>query len=165
MKTFPLSLILVAFVVTACASKPKRTPTLPAPTDTPIPPTSTPIPRPPDGTYSTKITKEELITAGMDEFSACENAGTLELTLAGDRWSIIQTAASGCTVLNPTFGGSVKYSADQVTFHDDNPFGCSADYTYKWFLAGPRLRFTSVDDAECVQRVYYMSQHSWSKEK
>ena len=164
MKTFPLSLIIVAFVVTACASKPKRTPTAPPPTET-LEPTPTPIRRPPDGTYSTIITKEELILAGMDEYTACENAGTFELALAGDRWSIIQTAAPGCTVLNPTFGGSVKYSADQVTFHDDNPFGCNADFTYKWFLAGPRLRFTSVDDAVCVQRVYFMSQHSWGKVK
>ena len=105
------------------------------------------------------------MAAGVDEGTACENAGTLELTLAGDRWSIIQTAAPGCTVLNPNYGGSVKYSANQVTFHDDEPFGCSADYTYKWFFTGTRLRFTSVDDVDCEQRVYYMSQHSWGKVK
>jgi hypothetical protein len=164
MKTFPLSLVIVALMVTACASKAKHTPTVPAPTET-LEPTPTPITRPPDGTYSTKITREELTLAGMDEYTACENAGTFALTLTGDRWSIIQTAAPGCTVLNPSFGGSVIFSAGQVTFHDDEPFGCSADYTYKWDFAGTGLRFTSVDDGECAGRVYYMSQHPWVKQR
>jgi hypothetical protein len=162
MKTFPLSLIIVAFVVSACGSKPKPTPTAPPPTET-LEPTPTPIHRPPDGTYSTKITQEELITAGMDEYTACENAGTFELILAGDRWDIIQTAAPGCTVLNPKFGGSVMFLGDRASFHDDEPFGCSATFIYQWELAGDGVRFTSVDDAECVQRVYFMSQHPWVK--
>ena len=162
MKNFPIFLIIVALMVAACGSKPKRTPTRPAPTET-LEPTPTPILRPPDGTYTTKISKEELATAGMDEYTACENAGSFELTLAGARWSIIQTAAAGCTVLNPKFGGSLVFSADQVQFHDDEPFACSADYTYKWKFAGNVLRFTSVDDAECEGRVYFMSKHSWSK--
>ena len=101
----------------------------------------------------------------MDELLACENAGVLALTLAADQWSIIQTAAPGCTVLNPKWGGSLIYNADQVTFHDDEPFGCSADYTYKWFFTGSGIRFTSVDDSACAQRVYYMSKHPWVKEK
>ena len=101
----------------------------------------------------------------MDEYSACENAGKFELTLDGVRWSIIQTAAAGCTVLNPSFGGSVAFSADLATFHDDEPFGCSADYTYKWSFAGNVLRLSPVDDAECEQRVYFMSKHPWGRVK
>jgi hypothetical protein len=165
MKTFPIPLIVLAFMVTACASTPKHTPTVPAATDTPIYPTPIPLSQPPDGTYTTTITKDELISAGMPDFDACENAGTLALTVTGDRWNVNQTAAPGCTVLNPTFGGSWKFSADQVTFHDDKPFGCGADYTYKWSLNGTALRFTSVDDSACMQRVYWMSKHPWIKEK
>jgi hypothetical protein len=162
MKTFPISFMVIALIVTACGSKAKPTFTAPPPIDT-VEPTPTPILHPPDGTYTTKITKEELMGTGMFESTACENAGTLELTLAGDRWNIVQTAAPGCTVLNPTFGGTVVYSADLATFHDDEPFGCSADYTYQWRFAGGVLRFTSIDDAQCAQRVYFMSKHSWSK--
>jgi hypothetical protein len=163
MKTFPLSLIVVALVVTACATRPKHIPTVPFYTETPVP-TPTNIPGPADGTYSTKITKEELISDGMEESSACENAGTFELTLAGDKWSVIQTAVAGCTVQNPKFGGSMVTTAAQVAFHDDNPFFCSADFTYKWDLVGTGLRFTSIDDA-CVWRVYFMSHRSWSRIK
>ena len=165
MKTLRLALIIVALLVTACGSKPKRTPTMRPPTDTPPPPTATPILRPPDGTYTTKVTKEELMTAGLDENSACENAGMFELTLSGARWSIIQDAAPGCTVLNPTFGGSVGFSTQAATFHDDEPFGCDADYTYQWDYAGNVLRFNSVDDEDCAQRVYFMSKHPWGKVK
>ena len=165
MKTFRISLILLAFVVAACGSKAKHTPTMPPPTDTPVPPTPTPIPRLPDGTYSTKTTLEELVGTGMDEYTACENAGTFELTLTGARWDIIQTAAPGCTVLNPKFGGTVMFLADRANFHDDEPFGCSADFAYEWRFDGARVRFTSVDDAECAMRVYYMGQHPWSKVK
>jgi hypothetical protein len=165
MKTFPLSLIIVVFVVTACGgSKAKPTSTMPPPTETPIP-SPTPIHRPPDGTYSTQITKEELVEAGMDEYTACENAGTFDFTLTGGRWEMIQTATAGCTVLNPKFGGSVMFLADQATFHDDEPFGCIADYVYDWRFAGNTLNFTSVDDDECVQRVYFMSKHPWTKIK
>jgi len=164
MKNLPLSLIVIALVITACGSKPKRTPTSPPPTET-LEPTPTPITRPPDGTYSTKVTKDELITVGMDEYTACENAGTFELTLAGDKWNIIQTAAPGCTVLNPTFGGTAIFSAGQVKFHDAEPFGCSEDYTYQWEFSGTGLRFTSVDDAECAQRAFYMSHQQWIKQK
>jgi hypothetical protein len=162
MKTFPISLIIVALLATACASKPKPTPTPLPPTDTPIPPSPTPLTQPSDGIYTTKITKEELMDVGMDEATACENAGTLVLTLAGDRWYIIQTAEPGCTVLNPTFGGSMTYTGDQVTFHDDNPFGCSADNTYQWRIAAGVLRFTAIDDSDCVP---IMSQHPWTKIK
>jgi hypothetical protein len=165
MKNFPLSLILVVLIVTACGSKPKPTHTSPPPTET-LEPTATPILRPSDGTYATKITKEELMIAGMDESMACENAGKFELTLSGDRWDIVQTAAEGCTVLNPTFGGSVVFTADQAAFHDDEPFGClSDDYIYKWRPAGSGLRFTVFDDAQCVTRVYFMSQYPWIRTK
>jgi len=163
MKKIVISFIVVALLVTACSSKPKHTPNMPPPTDTPVPPTPTPIPRLPDGTYSTKVTQQELTSAGMDEYTACENAGTFELTLSGARWDIIQDAAPGCTVLNPKFGGSVMFFSDRVTFHDDEPFGCNADFTYKWGFDGARVRFTSVDDADCEQRAYYMSTHPWVK--
>ncbi len=165
MKTFPIALIVVVLMVTACASTAKHTPTGPIPTDTPIPPTPTPLTQPPDGTYTPSITKDELIRAGMADALACENAGVLALTVAGDRWTIIQTAAPGCTVLNPTIKGSWKFSGDQVTFHDDAPFGCSADYIYKWSFNESGISFTSVDDSACAQRVYYMSEHPWIKEK
>jgi hypothetical protein len=165
MKKLTILLILVALALTACGGKPKRTPTPPPPTDTPVPPTPTPIPRLPDGTYSTRVTLEELTGAGMDEYTACENAGTFDLVLSGDRWDIIQDAAPGCTVLNPKFGGSVMFFSDRATFHDDEPFGCKADYTYQWHFTGATLRFTSVDDTECAQRVYFMSQHPWNKVK
>lgn len=163
MKTIRLALIIVAILVTACGSKPKRTPTPRPPTETPEPPTATPMLRPPDGTYTTKVTKEELMEAGMDEYSACENAGTFELTLDGVRWSIIQDAAPGCTVLNPTFGGSVGFTPEVAAFHDDEPFGCRADYTYKWNYTGTVLRFSVVDDDDCAQRVYFMSKHPWGR--
>ena len=165
MKTFSISLIVILLTVTACASHAKPTPTMPLPTDTPIPPTPTPLTRPPDGTYMTSITKQELVSAGMTETDACENAGVLSLTIAGDRWNIVQTAAAGCTVYNPKWGGTWTFSGDRVTFHEDEPFGCPGDYTYEWNFNGSRIRFTSVDDTECVQRVYYMSRHPWTKTK
>lgn len=164
MKTFPISLIVVIFLVTACGSRPTPTFT-PYPTDTPVPPTATPYLQPPDGTYSTTITMQELIGSGMQDAEACENAGVFDLTVAGERWDVVQTAAPGCTVLNPTFGGSWHFTGNQVTFHDDAPFGCKADYTYKWSFTGSVLRFTSVDDADCVGRVDYMSMHPWDKTK
>jgi len=162
MKILPLSLLIIALVVSACASKPKPTPTRPPPTETLVP-TPTPIRRPPDGTYTTKITQQELITAGMDEYTACENAGTFELTITADRWDIIQTAAPGCTVLNPKFGGAVMFLGDQASFHDDEPFGCSADYTYQWDFTGNVLRFSTFNDVDCTQRAYFMSKHPWGK--
>jgi hypothetical protein len=165
MKKFAISLIIVAIMLTACGSKPKRTPTPLPPTDTPVPPTPTPIARPPNGTYSTTITVEELTAAGMDDYTACENAGTFEFTLTGDRWEIIQDATPGCTVLNPKWGGSVMFLGERASFHDDEPFGCNGDYTYQWRLTGNTLRFSSVDDVECNQRVYFMSQHPWTKVK
>ena len=165
MKSLPLSLIIVAFLFAACGSKPKHTPTMPIPTDTPVPPTPTPLSRPPDGTYTTSITREELTEAGIDELLVCENAGVFALTLTADRWDIVQTSAPGCTVQNPEYGGSLKYSGDQVTFHEDEPFGCSSDYTYQWAFTGSGVRLTSVDDNACPQRAYYMSTHIWVKER
>jgi hypothetical protein len=162
MKTFPRALIVVVWLVTACAPHKEHTPT-PANTDTPNPPTATPIIQPPDDTYSTSITKEELLGAGMTEAYACENAGVFAMTVAGDKWNVIQTATAGCTVLNPKFGGTWKFAGDQVTFHDNAPFGCPADYTYQWTYNGSSIRFTSIDDTECPQRVYYMSEHPWVK--
>jgi hypothetical protein len=164
MKNFLISLLVVAFLVTACASSPKRTPTKPIPTDTPIP-TPTPLSQPPDGTYTTTLTKDELLKAGMPDFDACENAGIFTLSVTAERWNINQTAAQGCTVMNPIFGGSWKFNGDQVTFHDDAPFGCGGDYSYKWSFNGTDLRFTSVDDSACEGRVYYMSEHPWVMEK
>jgi hypothetical protein len=164
MKTFLLSLMIVVFLVTACASHPKPTFT-PYPTDTPLPPTPTPYLQPPDGSYSTTLTMQELIGTGMLEGEACENAGVFDLTVAGERWSVVQTAAPGCTVLNPTFGGTWKFAGNRVTFHDDAPFGCKADYTYLWNFNGSLLRFTSVDDADCVGRVDYMTMHAWDVKK
>jgi hypothetical protein len=52
---------------------------------------------------------------------------------------------------------------DRATFHDDEPFGCGADFTYKWQTDGTRVRFTSIDDAQCEQRVYFMSTHPWTR--
>ena len=101
----------------------------------------------------------------MTDAEACENAGKFDLTVAGQKWTVVQTAATGCTVLNPTMSGSWRFNGDQVTFHDDAPFGCNADYTYKWSYSGGLLRFTSVDDADCVGRVDYMSNHSWIRQK
>ena len=164
MKTLTLSLILIVLLVTACGSRKEPTPT-PANTDTPPPPTATPILQPPDGTYVVNITKEELTNAGLTEAEACENAGRFSLTLTGTRWNILQAPLAGCTVLNPKWGGSMKFSADQITFHDDEPFGCDADYTYQWQFSGGALRLTSVDDSTCKYRVYYMSQHPWIKVK
>jgi hypothetical protein len=165
MKTFPIALLVVAFLVTACYTPAKRIPTIPFLTDTPIPPSPTPLSQPPDGTYKTTITKEELLSTGLPDFDACENAGTFTLSVTADHWNINQTPAQGCKVMNPTFGGSWKFTGDQVTFHDDEPFGCEGDYTYKWRFNEGELRFTSVDDSACVQRVYYMSEHPWIKEK
>jgi hypothetical protein len=164
MKTFPFSLIVVAILVTACGSRKEPTPT-PANTDTPLPPTATPIVQMPNGTYKTSISKDELTAAGMTEAVACENAGVLALTTAGDQWSIIQTAAPGCTVFNPKWSGTWKFTGDQVTFHDETNIGCPADYTYKWSYNGSALHFTSVDDTGCAPRVYYMSTHPWVREK
>lgn len=165
MKTVFISLIVIVLTVTACASHAKPTPTMPIPTDTPIPPTSTPLSQPPDGTYTSSITKQELITAGLSESDACENAGVLSLSVAGDRWSIIQSAAPGCTVYTPQWGGTWKFSGNRVTFHDETPLGCPPDYTYEWNFNGSRIRFASVDDSQCITRVYYLTMHPWVKEK
>ena len=97
----------------------------------------------------------------MTELEACENAGKFVLTVAADHWSVVQTAAAGCTVLNPKMSGTWQFSGNQVTFHDEAPFGCSADFTYKWDFNGYTLRFTNVDDSDCTGRVYYMTKHGW----
>jgi hypothetical protein len=165
MKKFPLSLIVVVFLVTACASKAKPTATPLPPTETPVPPTPTPYLQLPDGAYATNVTLDELVATGMTELEACENAGKFVLTVAGARWSVVQSAAAGCTVLNPNMSGAWQYAGNKVTFHDDAPFGCNADYTYTWNFDGATLRFTSVDDTDCVGRVFYMTKHAWLRQK
>ena len=160
MKNFHILFLLGVLLLSACAPTATPIPQVPQPTIEPTKPPS----QPPDGAYSVTITTEELKSQGWgDEFLVCENAGTLTLTAAGDKWSISQIAAPGCTLQNATLGGTWKFSGDQVKFHDDNPFGCGGDYTYKWVINGTNLSFTSVDDKDCPPRVYFMSKHPWVK--
>lgn len=134
-------------------------------TDTPAQAAATPTrPRqPPDGTYTTTITAEELTSLSGQGILACENAGTFTLTVTGDRWSISQAAAPGCSVQDPSITGSWAFAGEQVTFHADQSLGCPQTYTYQWRLEGTALRFTAVEDS-CPPRVAIQSTHPWLKQ-
>jgi len=145
-----------------------------APTPAAEPPTATSAPeqavatptaplQPPDGTYTTTITEEE-VGQSVPEQYVCENAGTFTLTVSGDHWSLSQVAAPGCTVADPENSGSWEFSGNQVTFHADQGFGCSQAFTYEWSFEGTELRFTTVEDT-CPPRVVYLSTHPWVRQE
>ena len=153
---FPMLVLATIMLATsACGSRTSPTPTLEEPTQTVPADTPTPFPQPPDGSYTASITKDDATGAGLSSQLACENAGTLRFTIKGDRWSVLQTPAPDCTVMNPSFSGSWTFSGPLVTFHDDVPDpdpNCPNDYKYKWDFDGTELRFTPVED-RCPPRV------------
>jgi hypothetical protein len=143
------------------------TPAAEAPTATSAPEQAVATPtaplQPPDGTYTTTITEAELSPSVPEQF-VCENAGTFTLTVSGDQWSLSQVAAPGCTVADPENSGSWEFSSNQVTFHDNQSFGCSLAYTYQWSFEGTELRFTTVED-NCAPRVVLFSTHPWVRQE
>ncbi len=121
------------------------------------------VQRPPNGTYVTTITKAELISGGMTDRGACENAGTYSFSVNGDHWTSSQTPAPGCRLENATDSGTWTFSGDQVTFHEDQYLGCTQTYTYQWSFDGSALNFTPIADT-CAPRVTIESSHSWVKQ-
>jgi hypothetical protein len=134
------------------------------PTPTAVP-TASPTARPliPDGSYTTSITKDEAINAGLGDL-ACENAGAMTLRFEGERFYFSQTPVPGCKLLAPTYKGSWKISGEIVSFLDDRSSGCSLSYKYNWAFDGTALRFTPVED-QCKMRKFYLSVHPWILQK
>jgi hypothetical protein len=86
------------------------------------------------------------------------------MTVAADHWSSIQSAAPGCSVANPTDGGTWKFAGNQVTFNEDISLGCPTVYTYQWSYQGKQTSFTLVKD-DCTPRVTVMTAHPWVKQE
>jgi hypothetical protein len=126
--------------------------------------TPTTLLQPPDGLYTTMITRSELISIGMSDHEACENAGTYTLVVTGDRWRSSQSALLGCNLQNATDSGAWAFTGDQVKFHEDAFLGCTTDYIYEWSFDGSDLHFTPVEDS-CTPRVLIQSAHPWVKQQ
>ena len=144
LKTIFLPLVAAALLLSACGSCPEPEQQLP------------------DGTYTTTVAVEDMTNIGMPPDGVCENAGTFALTVTGEKWSIVQAAAPGCIVKNPSWDGTWKFCGDEATFTDDIQSGSS--YTYKWAFDGAELRFTRVDDI-VPHRIVYMTTYPWVLQK
>lgn len=148
----------------ACAAKPTPTPT-PTSMPTPVPtPTATPVSQPPDGTYTTSVTKDEISKGGTSNAYVCENAGTYTMTVAADHWSTLQAAVPGCTVSNPNDSGTWKFTGSQVVFNEDTSLGCTTVYTYTWTYQDKQMGFTVGKD-DCAPRVTVLTAHQWGKQQ
>jgi hypothetical protein len=122
--------------------------------------TPTPLSQPPDGSYTTSVSKDEIAQGGTSTDFVCENAGTYTMTVAADHWSTIQSAAPDCSVLNPNDSGTWKFAGSQVTFTEDTSLGCSTVYTYTWSYQDRQLGFASGQD-DCPPRVTLLTSHPW----
>ena len=141
-----LPLVAAALLLSACASCPE------------------PAQQLPDGAYTTTVAVEDMTNIGMPPGSSCENAGTFTLTVAGGTWNMVQAAAPGCVVKNPTWSGTWRFCGNDVTFTDNIQGGRSSPYTYKWAFDGTELRFTRVDDI-VVARIVYLTNYPWVLQK
>ena len=146
LKAIILPLVAAALLLSACDSYPQ--PAQPFP----------------DGNYTTTVAVEDMINVGMSPARSCENAGTFTLTVTGGTWNLVQVAAPGCVVKNPTLSGTWKFHGDEVTFTDNIQGGRGPSYTYKWMFDGTELRFTRVDDI-VVTRIVYLTTYPWILQK
>lgn len=112
--------------------------------------------QPPDGTYTTTVTVADLVNIGMPRDFVCENAGTFAMTVTGNKWSMFQTAVSGCTVKEPSWNGTWKICGDEAVFTPDG----GGSYTYGWTFDGTSLRFTRVED-DVPHRIVMMITYPW----
>jgi hypothetical protein len=144
--TFPnviyLPLVAAVLLLSACGSCPKPEQQLP------------------DGTYTATIAAEDMINIGLPSDQICEQTGTFALTVTGENWSFFQTAAPGCVVKYPSWGGIWKLCGDEATFTDE----FQSSYTYQWAFDGTELRFTRVDDFS-PNRIVYMTTYPWVLQK
>lgn len=141
-KTISLLLVMVTVLFSACSSCPEPEQQLP------------------DGTYSTTVTIADLINIGMLPDNVCENAGTFNLTVTGEKWSMSQAAYPGCVVENPSWSGTWKLCSDEATFTDDG----GDSYTYRWTFDGTKIRFTRVEDY-VPHRIVRMITYPWVLQK
>ena len=119
-----------------------------------------PLQQLPDGTYTTIVPVEDIANIGMPPEKVCENAGTFNLTVTGNKWSMFQTAAPGCIVKYPSWSGTWKFCGDEATFTDE----FQSSYTYQWAFDGAELRFTRVDDI-APDRIVLMITYPWVLQK
>jgi len=117
----------------------------------------------PDGVYTTTITVADWTDHGLSPETACENIGTFNLTVTGSKWSMLQTAAPGCEVYNPSWSGSVKFCGDEARFTDDIQNSCD-HFTYKWTFDGTELHFTKIDDCGS-HRIVWMTTYPYILQK
>lgn len=141
LKTIILPLVATALLLSACGSCPN------------------PAQQLPDGVYTTTVAVEDLMNIGAPPETVCENAGTFNLTVAGNNWSFFQTAAPGCIVKNPSWSGAWRFCGDEVAITEG-----AQSYTYKWAFDGTELRFTRVDDT-VVTRIVYLTNYPWVLQK
>lgn len=144
LKAVFLPLVAATLLLSACGSCPK------------------PMQQLPDGTYTTTAAVEEMTNIGMLPDNVCENAGTFNLTVTGNKWSMFQAAAPGCIVKNPSWSGTWTFCGDEATFTEDFQNGSS--YTYGWAFDGAELHFTRVDDI-VPQRIVWMTTYPWVLQK
>lgn len=144
LKAIFLPLVAVALLLSACGSCPEP--------EQPLP----------DGTYVATVAAEDMINIGVPPDRVCELIGTFALTVKGQNWSFFQTAAPGCVVQHPSWGGTWKLCGDEATFTEDGSSGSS--YTYKWTFDGAELYFTRVDDIEPC-RIVFMTTYPLVLEK
>lgn len=142
LKTISLPLVTVILLFSACSSCPEPEQQLP------------------DGTYTATVTIAELINIGMPTDYVCENAGTFNLTVKGQKWSMFQTAAPGCIVENPSWSGTWKLCGDEAAFTEDG----GDTYIYKWTFNGTSLQFTRVEDY-VPHRIVRMVTYPWVLQK
>jgi hypothetical protein len=153
----------LVLLLAACAGAPTPTPT-PTATPTPLPTaTPTPLSQPPDGSYTTSVSKDEIAKGGTSADFVCENAGTYTMTVAADHWSTVQAAVPDCTVSNPNDSGTWKFAGSQVVFTEDTSLGCSTVYTYTWSYQGRQMGFAAGQD-DCAPRVTVLTSHPWVKQ-
>jgi peptide/nickel transport system substrate-binding protein len=116
------------------------------PLDVPASPASGPIPPIPDGTYTSKVTQQDLVRAGEDpgdEFDLAQSSGTYSLTLSHGRWR--STLASPDVWFSPVSTGVYYGSGDRVTFVTQTPQVNAITVTLEWHIRGAGLRFTVTD--------------------
>ena len=142
LKTISLALVTVILLFSACSSCPEPEQQLP------------------DGTYAATVTIADLINIGMPTDNVCENAGTFALTITGKKWSMFQTAATGCIVESPSWSGTWKLCGNEVTFTEDG----GDTYIYMWTSIGTSIQFTRVEDY-VPHRIVRMVTYPWVLQK
>src|SRR5439155_20671334 len=116
---------------------------LPEPSATPVHGVLPPIP---DGTYTSKVTREDLVRAGADpgdQFDLDQSSGTYALTLSHGRWR--STLSSPDVWFSPVGTGVYYGSGDRITFVTQTPGVNAITVTLEWHLHGAALRFTVTE--------------------